>query len=75
MDQKQFISELTAKLKEKGLPLAEEAVIKILETTDEMVSKYVQESESKVDDMILPFFHQLVEFGKKAADKIDGKIG
>jgi len=72
MTKEQLIKEITEGLKEKGLPLAEDAIQSVLLVLSEVTVKYIEQSESKVDDMALPIVKILFGLADKAADKIDG---
>lgn len=68
--------ELVKKLKSKGLDLAEDSAIIVIETTNE----WAQESANLgtkpfVDGMVLMAGPPLTKFLKEQADKIDGKEG
>jgi len=67
---------LVAKLKSKGLDIAEDAAQLVLDATAEWLQESALESETKADDLIVP---PLLAFAKpmadKAVDKIDGKEG
>lgn len=74
MNKEAFVEQLKADLKEKGLPLAEDAIEIILEVLEKNLAKIIQESENKFDDLALPFLPTIFNFAKAQVDKIDGKV-
>lgn len=72
MTKEELLKEISEGLKAKGLPLAEDAVQSVLVVLAEVTTKYIEQSESKVDDMALPIVKIIFGLAEKAADKIDG---
>lgn len=72
MTKEELVKEITEGLKAKGLPLAEDAIQAVLLVLSEVTVKYIEQSESKMDDMALPIVKIIFGLADKAADKIDG---
>lgn len=59
-----------------GLDIAEDAAKSvILKLIRPYAEYYIQQSETKIDDILLPFIGQLEEALLGLADKIDGEVG
>jgi hypothetical protein len=69
------IEKLTAKLKAKGLDVAEEGARVVLDAVVEYIEEGAVESENKLDDILVPLVVALKPLAEKAIDKIDGKEG
>jgi hypothetical protein len=72
MTKQELLQQMVEELKSQGLPIAEDVIEKVLEVFEKLTVKYIEESDSKMDDMALPLVKIIFEMGKKAADKIDG---
>ena len=66
-------AELVAKLKVKGIEVAEDMAIVLLGELLDYAEKKVVETENSFDDMILPLLPLIKRELMKLADKIDGK--
>lgn len=66
---------LVAKLKERGLDLAEEAAKDLLESTMDWIAESAILSENKVDDIVAPLFPIIKPHLLEQIDKIDGEVG
>jgi hypothetical protein len=66
------IKEVIAELKQEGLHLSEEALCAIWKILIDAIVEYAQESENKLDDIILLLKPQLDEIVLNAIDNIDG---
>lgn len=66
---------LMAKFKAKGLDLAEEAAIMVIEETCDWVSESAIISKTPFDDVLVAVMPTLKKEAVKAADKIDGQEG
>lgn len=63
-------------LKVLGLGMAEELVEGVIKKiVKPYAAYYIQESENKIDDILLPFLDQLEAALLEFADKIDGEEG
>jgi hypothetical protein len=71
MTKEEVIAKIKLDLAEKGLPLAEDAIEKVVESFEKIVTDYIESSESKMDDMALPIVKVLFELLKKQVDKLD----
>lgn len=69
------VSELVNIFKSKGLDLAEDAAILVVESTLVWVKESAKLSATPYDDMALIVLPQLESFINKAVDKIDGEVG
>lgn len=69
------IKALVAKLKDKGLDVAEEGAKLIVESTLDWVQESVLLSPNKVDDFAAVIIPAVKPFVMKALDKIDQKEG
>lgn len=74
MTQEELLKQIKDEAAQKGLHIAEEAIIQLLDVLESVISKYVQESENKFDDLALPFLPMVFGLLKAQADKIDGKV-
>jgi hypothetical protein len=75
MDKAYSIKALEQKLLEKGLPEVELLAEKVYEATKEWYSESAVLSETKVDDITLPFLNFIDNLVKPQLDKIDGQEG
>lgn len=66
---------LTDRLKSKGLDIAEEFAIVLVEETLGWVSDSVTMSESKVDDLALAVIPAVKPYIMGQIDRIDGQVG
>jgi hypothetical protein len=66
---------LLSKLKARGLDIAEEMAIVVIEETSAWVVESAAISENKIDDLAALGMPQLVVLAKGLADKIDGQVG
>lgn len=64
---------LVEKLKARGLDIAEDMAMVVIEETSAWVVESAVISENKIDDVAALGMPQLVGLVKKFADKIDGK--
>lgn len=73
------LKELGLKLKAAGLPIAEEALEasagKFYVAFKDWLTESAPLSETKVDDVIAPFYGQLDPLVLPLIDKIDGQVG
>lgn len=67
------VSKLVDKLKSKGLDVAEDAAVVVLEAVVEFVKEGAAESENKVDDLLVPLVDAIKPIVVQQLDKIDGK--
>lgn len=73
MEKAYDVKVLVEKLKARGLDIAEDAAIIMIEETAAWVSESAVLSENKIDDLAALGMPQLVKLAKGLADKIDGK--
>lgn len=66
---------LLGKLKARGLDIAEDMAMIVVEETSQWVVESAVLSENKIDDVAALGMPQLVSLVKSLADKIDGKVG
>lgn len=70
---------LAEKLKSKGLPIAleagEEAAKQVYIAVKEWAVESAALSETKVDDLVAPFYGHLDQIVLPLVDKIDGEVG
>jgi len=70
---------LGLKLKDKGLPILEEAAeaaaVQVYLALKEWLQEEALKSENKIDDVVMPFIAQLDPMILPLIDKIDGKEG
>lgn len=66
---------LVAKLKARGLDIAEDAAKIVIEETCDWLQESIVLSENKFDDLAGPFIPELKKAALDQADKIDGKVG
>jgi len=66
---------LVAKLKDRGLDVAEEAAQVLVEEVLDWSEESVKLSGNKFDDLVLPFIPQLKAAALGLVDKIDGEEG
>jgi hypothetical protein len=64
---------LVDKLKSKGLDVAEDAAVVVLEAVVEFIKEGAAESENKVDDLLVPLVDAVKPIIVQQLDKIDGK--
>lgn len=68
-------SKLSAKLKARGLDLAEDAAIIVLEETLDWVAESALISKTPFDDIVVVAMPALKKTAMEYVDKIDGKEG
>jgi hypothetical protein len=66
---------LASQLKSKGLDIAEDAAIIVVEETIDWLSKSAIASTNKYDDLLVAFYPKIKEYVLELVDKIDGKEG
>lgn len=69
------VKELVAKYKARGLDIAEDAAIMILEETMDWVEESAKISTTPYDDIVAVVIPVAKKEAMKAIDKIDGKVG
>ena len=69
---KEFISNVIADLKAKGLSPIEEEIKIIIQSIDDQLTKAIVDSPTKIDDMILPAMHGAFAMLKDKVN-LDGK--
>lgn len=74
MEKAYDVKDLAAKLKGRGLDVAEEAAKVIIEETFGWVEESAKLSATPYDDMGLIVLPKIKELALAAADKIDGKV-
>lgn len=63
-------------LKKAGLNIGEDLIKAVVkDVVRPFAEQKIQESENKIDDILLPFLDQLEAALLAAADKIDGEVG
>ena len=67
------LKELGEKLKEAGLPVAEDAIEEVFKKFMEWLSESADKSENPYDDMAKFVYPKIQEFVMEKIDKIDGK--
>jgi len=79
MEKAYDLKELGKRLKDQGLPIAEDALEVIASKVYVVVKEWAKESaplsKSPIDDFVAPFYDQLDPVIFKAIDKIDGEEG
>lgn len=75
MEKAYDIKDLGAKLKARGLDIAEEALIILWEETIEWVKASAAISATPYDDMAMVIMPQLDKAVRDGIDKVDGKEG
>lgn len=79
MDKAYDLKALGMKLKDKGLPILEEAAEAAAGQAYMALKEWLQESavlsENKIDDVIMPFLGQMDGMVLPLIDKIDKKVG
>lgn len=75
MEKAYDIKDLGAKLKDKGLDLAEDASVLVLDAVFDFLVESAQKSENKIDDLIAPILMAAKPIIKEQIDKIDGEEG
>lgn len=75
MTKEQFLEEMKKDLAEKGLPLAEDAIVATIDSFERLAVKYLSESDNKLDDLGIPVIHSIAAVLKLKADAIDGAKG
>ena len=60
-------------MKKEILEQAEVLTETAIESVFVLINKYIEESENKIDDAVLPFLPMAKEFALKYAEKIDGE--
>lgn len=66
---------LVARLKEKGINIAEDAAGEVVKTTFGWAKESAVLSENKVDDMVAPLLIPVETYIMTQIDKIDGEKG
>lgn len=69
---KQFLKNVIDDLKAKGLSPVEDEIKIIIQSIDDQLTKVIEESPTKIDDMILPAMHGAFATLKDKVD-LDGK--
>lgn len=69
------VTGLVAELKVLGLDLTEDAAKAVIAKVFVWAKASIVESETKLDDFILPFLPTAEAYIEKEVDKIDGKVG
>ena len=72
MDLKKKVVE---KLKAKGMDIAEDLAMDVIDVAFEVAEEAIKESENKYDDMLLPAMPLAKSKLHELADKIDGEEG
>jgi hypothetical protein len=67
--------DLAGKLKDQGLPLAEDAAEKVYKAVKEWTIESAQLSENSIDDFGVKFFDYVDDLVLPQIDKIDGQPG
>lgn len=67
--------ELVELLKDKGLDVAEDAAVVLLESVFDWVQASAIKSENKVDDIVAGLLPAIKPYVLEQIDKIDGKVG
>jgi hypothetical protein len=75
MTKAELILKFKEELAEEGLPMAEDAIIKMLEVTEKIMDEYTASTATKVDDMVMMVAHPIFALMKMKADEIDGAKG
>lgn len=75
MTKEKMMEMLKADLMEKGLPLAEDAIMAVVDSFEKVITAYIQESPSKLDDMGMPIVASIMKAIRAKADMIDGVQG
>lgn len=75
MDRAFDVKDLVARLRARGLDLAEEAGKIVVEETLNWTEESVKLSENKFDDAALILMPTIKEAAMSAVDKIDGQVG
>lgn len=75
MEKAYDLKELGEKLKEAGLPVAEEAAEKVVGKVFEWLKDSAVLSKNPYDDMAMFVYPKIEEFIKEKLDKIDGEEG
>lgn len=75
MEKAYDIKALVAKLKARGLDVAEEAAKIMIEETCDWVVESAGKSDNKIDDVVALGIPQLEKLALGLADKIDGQVG
>lgn len=75
MEKAYDVKALVEQLKGRGLDLAEDAALIVLDEVFVFFEKSAQMSENKYDDLVLAIMPMLKAEAMKQIDKIDGKEG
>lgn len=75
MDKAYDLKDLAAKLKGRGLDVAEEGARVVVEELDKWLIESAALSENKIDDVAALGIPQLEKLALAYVDKIDGKVG
>jgi hypothetical protein len=66
---------LMGKLKARGLDLAEDAAVIVIEETFDWTGESLALTNNKLDDVVIPFIPTLKAAALSQVDKLDGKVG
>ena len=69
------IKDLGEKLKAKGLDIAEDASVLVLESVIDWLQESAVKSENKVDDIVAPLLGAIKPYILDQIDRIDGEKG
>jgi len=69
------LKDLTAKLKDAGLDVAEEAAADVIKCTFQWLRESAKLSPNPVDDMVAPLLTPVEAYVLTQVDKIDGEVG
>lgn len=69
------VKKLVKKLKEGGMEVAEDGAKLIVNSTLDWLKESAIESESPIDDILVPVIAAARPYIDKELDKIDGKVG
>lgn len=79
MEKAYDLKDLATKLEAAGLPVVKEAAEETAKQVYVAVKSWLKESaaksETKIDDLVVPFVDQLDGIVLPLADKIDGQVG
>lgn len=68
------VKDLVARLKARGLDVAEEMAVVVVEEAMAWTHDSVVLSDTKMDDLALPFLPSIEKALKGLADKVNGKV-
>ena len=72
---KELIDAYLGRLKSRGVDIAEDAVIILIEETFQLADDVIVATENKYDDLARPFLPMAKNVALELADQIDGKQG